>query len=94
MLAPAIEELGLSPDFRLEKLKKNWQSIVGTVNARNTHPLSLRDGVLDVAVSSPVWIVQARFYTSVFLKKINSFESEDGVDIREIHFTLERPHKE
>ena len=94
MLAPVLEDLGLGPDIRLEKLKNHWQEIVGTMNARNTRPLSLRDGILTVAVSSPVWITQARFYSSDFIKKINSFESEDGVDIREIRFTLAQPQKE
>ncbi len=94
MLAPVLVELGLGPDIRLEKLKNHWQDIVGAMNARNTRPLSLQDGILTVAVSSPVWITQARFYSSDFIKKINSFEPEDGVNIREIHFTLAQPQKE
>jgi predicted nucleic acid-binding Zn ribbon protein len=88
ILAPVLEDLGLGPDIRLEKLKNHWHEVVGTMNARNTHPLSLRDGILTVGVSSTVWITQARFYSSTFIKKINSFESEDGVDVREIHFIL------
>lgn len=88
ILSPVLEDLGLGPDIRLEKLKNNWHEIVGTMNARNTHPLSLRDGILKVAVSSTVWMTQARFYSSTFIKKINSFESEDGVDVKEIHFIL------
>ena len=90
IIAPVLTGLGLGPDIRLEKLKKHWQDIVGTMNARNTYPLSLRDGILTIAVSSSVWMTQARFYSSTYIKKINSFDSEDGVDIGEIHFTLEK----
>jgi predicted nucleic acid-binding Zn ribbon protein len=94
LISPVLKSLGLGTDIRLEKLKKHWQEIVGTMNARNTHPLSLRDDILTVAVSSPVWITQARFYSSTFIKNINSFDSEDGVNIGEIHFTLEKSQKE
>jgi len=93
ILAPVLKDLGLSPDIRLEKLKKNWHEIVGTMNARNTCPLSLRDGILEVTVSSAVWITQARFYSSEFIKKINGFESEDGVEVKDIHFLLARSQR-
>ncbi len=94
LIAPVLTGLGLKTDIRLEKLKKNWHDIVGAANARNTRPLSLRDGTLTVAVSTPVWVTQARFYSANFIKKINSFDPEDGVIISDIHFTLDRFQKE
>ena len=90
ILVPLVHDLGIGSDIRLEKLKRNWQAIVGAVNARNTRPIILDSGVLTVAVSSPVWITQARFYTSTFIYTINSFDPRDGIEVREIRFVLER----
>ena len=90
ILVPLLNNLGIGTDIRLEKLKKNWQAVVGAVNARNTKPTALRDGVLTVAVSSPVWITQIRFYSSAFLSAINSFDPQDNVEVRKICFVLER----
>ena len=90
ILVPLVHDLGIGSDIRLEKLKRNWQAIVGAVNARNTRPIILDSGVLTIAVSSPVWITQARFYTSTFISTINSFDPRDSIEVREIRFVLER----
>lgn len=90
ILVPLADSIGLSSDVRFDKLKRNWLAIVGDVNARNTKPTDLRNGILTVSVSSPVWITQARFYTSTFIKKINAFDAGDGVEVREIRFVLDR----
>jgi predicted nucleic acid-binding Zn ribbon protein len=90
VIVPLSVSLGLSADICLKKLKKNWHTIVGAVNAAHSKPAALRNGILTIAVSSPVWMTQARFYTSTFLKNINSFDPRDGVEVREVRFTLER----
>jgi predicted nucleic acid-binding Zn ribbon protein len=90
ILVPVANNLGIGSDIRLEKLKRNWQAIVGGVNARNTKPTALDNCVLTVSVSSPVWITQARFYSSSFISAINRFDPHDGVEVREIRFVLER----
>ena len=90
VLVPLSHSLGFSSNIRLENLKRNWQSIVGLVNARNTRPNDLENGVLTVFVSSAAWITQARFLTPQFKKNINSHDSGDGVEIREIRFVLDR----
>jgi len=89
-LFPVIEYIGLGPNILIETIRRDWKSIVGETNARNTHPLSLEDGILTLAVSSPVWMTQARFYKATFLKKINQFNTMNESDIRDIRFTLER----
>jgi predicted nucleic acid-binding Zn ribbon protein len=94
ILVPLADSLGLSSDIRLEKLKRNWQAIVGPVNARNTRPNVLENNVLTVLVSSPAWITQARFLTPQFLKNINAYDSGDGVEVREIRFVLDRSRQE
>ncbi len=90
VLVPLAESLCLSSDIRLEKLKRNWQAIVGPVNARNTRPTDLGNGVLTVLASSPAWITQARFLTPQFIKKINAYDPGDSVEVREVRFVLDR----
>ncbi len=89
-LYPVIENIGLGPNILIETIRRDWKSIVGETNARNTFPLSLDDGILTLAVSSPVWMTQARFYKATFLNKINTVESPNKGEIRDIRFTLER----
>ena len=85
-----VDDLGFGTDIRLEKLKKNWNIIVGPVNARNTIPLTLKDEILTVSVSSPAWITQARFYVSSFIEKINGYDPGDGIVLKDIRFIIER----
>lgn len=85
-----VEHLGLAPEFRLEKMKRNWDRIVGSANARNTLPVEIDGRTLVIAVSSPAWITQARFYAASFIVKINGFEPEDGYPIEQVRFVLDR----
>lgn len=90
VLVPLSSSLGLSSDIRLEKLRKNWPSIAGAAGARNTSPVSLRNAVLTVSVSSSAWMTQARFYSSALLANVNAFDPRDGVEVREVRFVLTR----
>jgi predicted nucleic acid-binding Zn ribbon protein len=90
VLIPLSDSLGFSSDTYLKKLGKNWNTIVGEVNASHSRPASLRNGILTIYISSPVWMTQARFYSSTFLKNINSFGLQDGMKVHEVRFTLER----
>ena len=83
-----IKKLDISLDIRLEKIKKNWQKIVGTTNARHTRPLSLIKGTLTVNISSSAWITQAQFLKPSFIKKINAYDPDEDAQISDIHFTL------
>ena len=94
ILVSLADSFGFSSDIRLEKLKRNWQEIVGLVNSRNTKPNELKNGILTVLVSSPAWITQARFFTPQFLKKINAYDSGDGFEVREIRFVIDRSRQE
>ena len=89
VIGTTIRDIGIESNILFEKIKKNWESIVGKANARNTRPLSLTGGVLTISVSSPIWITQTRFYKSTFIKKINDFNSM-GYEINEIYFKLDR----
>lgn len=89
VLGPTIRDMGIESNILFEKIKKNWENIVGKTNSKNTRPLSLTDGVITIAVSSPVWITQTRFYESKFIKKINDFENLSDYKIHKIYFRLD-----
>ena len=90
VLGPTIRDIGIESNILFERIKKNWENIVGTTYAKNTKPLSLKDGVLTITVSPQVWITQARFYKSTFIEKINKFDKLNDYKICEIHFKLDR----
>ena len=89
ILGSLLKELGFGPDIYLEKIKKNWNTIVGKTNARNTKPVKIKNGILTITVSSPVWMTQARFYQSSFIEKINNFDSQNSNKIKKISFKLD-----
>lgn len=90
VLGTFVKDIGFGPDIHFEKIKTNWQKIVGETNARNTRPVSLKNGVLTIAVSSPAWITQLIFYKSSFLSKIRDFGPKYDVEIYDIQFNLKR----
>ncbi len=89
-LGSVIQETGLESTVSLHKIKKNWDKIVGKTNARNTQPLALKKGILTIAVSSPVWMTQARFYKTSFIMKMNNFCNYRNSTIHDIQFKLDK----
>ena len=90
ILGTVVDSMGIGTDIHLKRIMDHWRVIVGQANANNTRPVSLRDGVLVVSVSSPSWNAQARFFKTAFLKKIRQFEPERESEVRDIRFVLER----
>lgn len=90
VLNSVIREFRGEHDIYFEQLKKHWKSIVGTAGAKNTHPVLFNKGTLTIAVSSPVWLTQARFYKSSFIEKINTFKTQNTMIVSDIVFTLDK----
>ncbi|MFC1651303.1 DciA family protein [Candidatus Latescibacterota bacterium] len=90
LMGAAIKDMGIETIVVFEKIKNNWDVIVGITNAKNTKPTFLRDGKLTISVSSPAWMTQARFYKSTFIKKINNFDNLNDYEINEVSFKLDR----
>ena len=90
VLNSVIRDLRWEHDIYFEQLKKHWESIVGTAGAKNTHPVLFNKSTLTIAVSSPVWLTQARFYKSSFIEKINAFKSQNTMVVSDIVFTLDK----
>ncbi len=89
ILGSLLKKVGFGQDIYFEKIKENWENIVGKTNARNTKPVNLKDGILTVTVSSPIWITQARFYQSSFIEKINNFDTHNIIKLEKINFKLD-----
>lgn len=59
-----------------------WPQIVGDKIARQTRPVKLSRGILQVAVASPVWAQQLRFQRSMFLRALNAQLTTPLQDLR------------
>ncbi len=69
-LAGEVRRLG-GPDPGLTTaVFAHWDDLVGPVMADHSRPVSLRDGVLLVAVDQPAWATQLRYLASPVLERI------------------------
>ena len=72
ILERLIQERGLDPKLLEQKALMAWKDAVGEVIARNTHPVSLVNGVLTVYVSNTVWSTELSLLKSQVIYKINT----------------------
>ena len=49
-----------------------WEELVGPDIAAHSHPVSLHDGVLTLAVDHPAWATQLRFMTAELIDRIGA----------------------
>jgi predicted nucleic acid-binding Zn ribbon protein len=55
------EELGLAPGDAHGRLESQWADVMGADVAAHARLVSVRDGVLTVAVDDPIWASQLRY---------------------------------
>jgi len=60
-LAKVGAELGLAPGDAHGTLDARWSEVIGTDVAAHARLVSVRDGVLTVAVTDPIWATQLRY---------------------------------
>ena len=89
VLEAISRQIGLDTRMTQNSLEDSWCSIVGETVARHTRPLSVEDGVLTVAVTSPAWLAQTRFYTPSILKKLESSSVPGASGIKRITYRLD-----
>ena len=63
-----------------------WEELVGPDIASHASPVSLRDGVLLLAVDHPTWAAQLRYMTAELLTRIAA--ATTGGDVREIRLRV------
>ena len=67
-------------------LRDTWNKAVGDRIAENTHPESVRKGVLFVNVSNSVWMQELHFLRDKILEKVN--KEPGSTRIEEIRFKI------
>lgn len=83
VLEKMVTRLGLRGRLRQEAALFHWPVAVGPEVARYTRPMSIKGGVLQVAVRSSAWANQLAFLESDILARLNGLIGEPSVrDIR------------
>lgn len=72
--------------FSREEVTGRWKEIVGTAALKHTSPITLRKGVLTVAVDSSVWMQEMRMRHRKCLKALQSTFGKDKIS--KLHFKI------
>jgi len=74
--------------FNLEdgKIWKFWKRLVGENVSKNAYPIWIRNGVLMVYVSGPIWIQELRYREKDIKNKLNGILGRNA--IKEIKFRI------
>ena len=87
-LVPLVmKHLGLEKRLQQSQVFYLWPDIVGSDVARHAQPVSLRNGLLVVAVDHPVWLQElSRYYKPLILQKVRERVGQKAV--RDIAFRI------
>jgi len=87
-LVPSVmKRLGLEKRLHESQVHFLWPHIVGSDIACHAQPVSLRKGLLIVAVDHPVWLQElSRYHKALLLQKIHERLGKDAV--RDIVFRI------
>ncbi|MEW6408992.1 MAG: DUF721 domain-containing protein [Nitrospirota bacterium] len=89
ILSCIIKTFGLESNLQLRKLFDSWVQIVGDTIALHSSPERLRQGILYVAVDSPIWMQQLSFFKKDLIEKVNgAWSMEHGARISDIRFVI------
>ncbi len=72
-------------------LWKHWQAVVGEAAAAHAKPLWIKDGVLKVGVTEPIWLNELRFASEDIRAALNGALGRQSVRI--IEFRAAPPEK-
>ncbi|MHB8908178.1 MAG: DciA family protein [Syntrophales bacterium] len=86
ILAKILKKRNIPHTSTDRRLLAIWRRAVGPQIASQTHPDSLKRGVLFVRVSAPVWMHQLQFMKEEILGKLTELASPEG--IRNLHFSI------
>jgi predicted nucleic acid-binding Zn ribbon protein len=87
-LVPSVMKgLGLEQRLQQSQVFVLWPEIVGADIAKHAQPVSLRNGLLVVAVDHPVWLQElSRYHKSLLLQNIK--ERVGKTTVRDIVFRI------
>jgi predicted nucleic acid-binding Zn ribbon protein len=75
----ALGLLGGVKAATLDHVFAHWDEVVGTQTAAHARPVSLRDGILVVAVDQPAWATQLRLLAGSLLARLSEVAGPDAV---------------
>lgn len=73
-----LGDLGLEGAARAFAIAERWEEAVGPEIARHSQPVALRDGTLEVWVTSSVWCQQLQMQGPAVLEALSALLSEDA----------------
>ena len=79
-LARVGAEFGLAPGDAHHTLDARWTEVMGADVAAHTTLVSVRDGVLTVAVDDPVWATQLRYLETAVVARATALVGPGVVD--------------
>lgn len=82
-----LESLRIPHVAFLVSMRKKWPEIAGPLVSRNAIPLSLRNGVLTVAVRNHPWAQELRMGTTTMLRRIRETLGE-RIPVTDIRFAV------
>ena len=71
VLGPFLKSSGLKRRIHEKKLLDSWEKAVGVAIAERTQPMGVKNRVLQVRVSSSVWMQQLQFMKGLILEKLH-----------------------
>ena len=86
ILGRYLDQSGLRPKIREQKILDVWNELVGKAIADVTQPVRVRNRSLQVKVAHPVWMQQLQFHKKLIIQKVNDFLG--GAFLQELRFVL------
>ena len=80
LIPQVMKGLGLEKRLYESQVFFQWAHIVGTDIASHAHPVSLKKGLLIIAVDHPIWLQElSRYHKPMLLQKIHSAIGKQAV---------------
>ncbi|WP_169313125.1 DciA family protein [Acetonema longum] len=86
ILSGTLKQIGIKEKYNSQSVIVHWGSIVGQDIASQAYPTHVRNQILFVAASSPVWAHHLSMMKEQILEKIRQFTGQKQVSIKDIRF--------
>ena len=70
-LKKLIKTAGLEKGIAQQKALEIWSEIVGETVSKNTEPISIEHGILNIKTTTPVWRQELQFQKKKIIEKLN-----------------------
>ena len=70
-LKKLIKTAGLEKGIAQQKALEIWSEIVGETVSKNTEPISIEHGILNIKTATPVWRQELQFQKKNIIEKLN-----------------------